>query len=692
MISRWGLSLRRFLRRFSLRQRIVAMATLLVVAMMMPIPIGIIGQDQLLREQQRIMLALVDVDRLMLLASAEVATSQAQLLRYLQGTLSTLPVQTTGLPVQTTDGLVQTTGPEEAIAAANRALLHVDAALAQANPEQAARMQELRLDLGAYQALIDQVQADALGGEGDVSRGIASEAILAGDLLIERIEQVVGVSQASLDEANLELRQTARRSLLWAVVGELITVIGALALALVTARSITVPIESLRDAAERLGQGDLDVALPETGHDELSFLTHVFNEMASRLAASYRDLEQRVTRRTADLERRSQYMQAVINVSRATTDILDSEALVRQSVEVIRQRFDLYYVGLFLVDQSRPSIILQAGTGDAGRAMLSRGHELAFGQGMIGWCVANSRPRVSSEAAEDVLRVPNPFLPDTRSEAAIPLRARGRVIGALTVQDDRSDAFDQEAIELLQVMADLLAVAIENARLLNEVQATLDVAQRAYGQMTREGWLRVLRGRTKEYAVGTLPVDTTGLPVDTTGDEDGSTEGPADTRHRGEGCPSGQMVQQDRTLSVPIIARGVPLGAVRLTKSETAWTDGEKAMVATVVEQLGLALDSARLYEDTQIRAARERVAREVSDHMRATVDWDDLMQTAVQEIGQAVQASRVFVQWLPPDAAGTDHRYAGTTRRSGFVAADAQIGDGGKADAEGAETEAQTR
>jgi len=134
-----------------------------------------------------------------------------------------------------------------------------------------------------------------------------------------------------------------------------------------------------------------------------------------------------------------------------------------------------------------------------------------------------------------------------------------------------------------------------------------------------------------------------------------------------EAWETGSMVRSDSTLSVPVQARGETLGALQLEKSTSAWTEREVTLVQTVVEQLGLALESARLYEDTRQSAGRERIARQITDRMRTTLDWDDLMQTAVREIGQAVQASRVFVQWLPPKV--TDEEVTGLLVRGGQVA-----------------------
>ena len=123
---------------------------------------------------------------------------------------------------------------------------------------------------------------------------------------------------------------------------------------------------------------------------------------------------------TRELERRADYLETSAEVSRSATSILDAEQLIQQTVDLIRERFGLYYVGLFLLDATGQWAVLRAGTGEAGRAMLARGHRLKVGEGMIGWCIANAQARIALDASEDVMRVAPPELPETRSEAALP--------------------------------------------------------------------------------------------------------------------------------------------------------------------------------------------------------------------------------------------------------------------------------
>jgi GAF domain-containing protein len=167
---------------------------------------------------------------------------------------------------------------------------------------------------------------------------------------------------------------------------------------------------------------------------------------------------------------RSERLQTAAEVSRAASSILDASQLIETSVNLIRNQFDFYYVGLFLVDEAREWAVLRAGTGEAGRIQLKNNHKLKIGgESMIGWCVQNRRARIALDVGQEAVRFQNPHLPDTHSEMALPLVSRDEVIGALTVQSTERGAFSPEDITMLQTMADQLANAIQNARLFENV-------------------------------------------------------------------------------------------------------------------------------------------------------------------------------------------------------------------------------
>jgi putative methionine-R-sulfoxide reductase with GAF domain len=182
-------------------------------------------------------------------------------------------------------------------------------------------------------------------------------------------------------------------------------------------------------------------------YDEIGRLGQAFEAMTGQVNALIASLEQRIGQRTAQLEQRTRFLEASAEVSRAAGLFLEVDSLVEQAVELIREGFDLYYVGLFLLDEGREWAVLRAATGQAGQALLERGHRLAVrgpaaGTSMIAWSINNAQARVAQEAVRDVVRFATPELPETQSEVALPLRSRGQVLGAISVQSRQVNAFD----------------------------------------------------------------------------------------------------------------------------------------------------------------------------------------------------------------------------------------------------------
>ncbi|MBN1812943.1 MAG: GAF domain-containing protein, partial [Anaerolineae bacterium] len=187
------------------------------------------------------------------------------------------------------------------------------------------------------------------------------------------------------------------------------------------------------------------------------------------------ELEQQVAVRTAQLARRTTQLQVAAKVARDATTARDLDELLTRSVSLVRDRFGFYHAGIFLTDEHGEYAVLQAATGEAGRQMLEHGHRLEVGKvGIVGYVTGTGEPRIALDAGADAVHFDNPFLPETRSEMALPLRVGRNVIGALDVQSTKESAFDQDDVEIMQVMADQLAVAIEKTRLFERVQATLE--------------------------------------------------------------------------------------------------------------------------------------------------------------------------------------------------------------------------
>jgi len=405
-------------------------------------------------------------------------------------------------------------------------------------------------------------------------------------------------SEAGLARAQEQLQRIGQQSTIaLALTAVLALGLGVLA-ALTVARRIAGPLGQLSQAAQRMGSGELAQPVQVGGATELVTLAQAFNAMAGRLRELIGSLEERVADRTRSL-------QAAADVSRATTSLRDPDELLRQVVSLVQDRFNLYYVGLFLVDEVRQWAVLRAGTGDAGQTMIAQGHRLAVaGDSMIGRCVANDQARIALDVGQEPVRFENPLLPETRSEMALPLHSRGQVIGAMTVQSAVEAAFDEADIAVMQTMADQVAIAIDNARLFVETQAALKEMEATHRQYLREAWAGYMPAASTTYY---------------------------------ETAPLENEAEGRSALVSPITLRGEEIGSLGIQDDSGTrqWTTEETALVQAVTNRLALAAENLRLLEETRRRAAQEQLVGQVTARIRRTLDVDAVLDTAVDEIAR---------------------------------------------------------
>ncbi len=269
---------------------------------------------------------------------------------------------------------------------------------------------------------------------------------------------------------------------------------------------------------------------------------------------------------------------------------------------------------------------------------------------MIGWSIANQQPRIALRAELDDARLVNPLLPNTRSEAAIPLRSRGKVIGALTVQSDQLNAFDEATVAVFETMADQVGIAIDNARLFAESQAAYESLTRAYGEQTQTGWAnRLLSGQTLGYrsdVSGKVVREEEWLPEMALVYEKGEVVLGSVPAKSGS---TAELVSQpgERFLGVPVMVRNQIIGVIQGYKPVDGgeWRTDEIEFMKDVANIVGMTLENARLYEDTQRRAENERIVADVSSRIRESLDVDTVMQTAVIELQRALGLKDITIR-----------------------------------------------
>ncbi len=522
--------------------------------------------------------------------------------------------------------------------------------------------------IGAQSAKVQTVGTEKAVGAQESGSGLYNNYQGAAVVGIYRWLPSLGAAMLAEQEQGetLDMIQTVLLTNLAVAVGAVLLALGA---ALLITRSIANPLSDLVETSRRIAAGNLTLSAEVEREDEIGTLARGFNRMTGQLRELIGGLEQRVTERTAALEQRSTYLQASAEVGQAAASILEAEGLIKQVVELIRDRFNLYYVGMFLLDESgersRPEepgwAVLRAGTGEAGQAMLARGHRIRVGEGMIGWCVEHSEARIALDVGEDAVRLASAELPETRSEAALPLRSRGRALGALTVQSAQPAAFDKDSLVVLQTMADQVALALDNARLFAASQQALEAAGRAYGEVSQRGWAEMVRARpdlafrSDERGVTRVP-EAERIAMSRTGTGSGAPGAPVPASQvQARQIPPGE--RSDRVpLAVPIKVRGAEIGVLDTYRSaeEGAWSVQEVALLEAIADQLGTALDGARLYHDTQRRAAQERLVGEVTARMRETLDVEAVVKTAADEIYKALELDEVVVRLAPsPEGEG---------------------------------------
>lgn len=396
-------------------------------------------------------------------------------------------------------------------------------------------------------------------------------------------------------------------------------------------QSVTDPIRDIVTAMEKFRRGDHSARVSVLTSDETQQLASQLNQLLTQLQFSQSALEKEVEQRTADLNMRTARLQAAALISKDAASTRDVQTLLARTVKLISERFGFYHAGIFLLDSSGEYAVLQAASSEGGQRMLERGHRLAVGeQGIVGTAAYQNRPHIATNVGQDSVYFKNPDLPLTKSEAAIPLSARGKVIGVLDIQSTEEAAFSQDAIELLQTLADQIALAIHNAQLIEEGQETLAQLQTVLEENIKQIWRR-----QSMFQKGGYRYTPTGTSVLT---------------HR-EREPEGAVSAGDKKLLIPITLRGQTIGNLTLArKTDAAWSDDDRALLQEIAIQVGLALENSRLLSEAQQRAFQEQSLSELTSQLGRSIDSDSLLQTVARELHQIPNVAEVSV-YLAPDA-----------------------------------------
>ncbi|NLX09432.1 MAG: GAF domain-containing protein [Chloroflexi bacterium] len=444
----------------------------------------------------------------------------------------------------------------------------------------------------------------------------------------EATNLVIGIDAAPFDSAIwANITSTA-------VILLVLSVLAGAGLAIVVWLHLKRPLNVLRVGARTLRSGQLEHRIPPMGSPELRDLAQTMNEMAAALQTSQRDLEARYQAMETQARDRANDMAIAAQIGRTAAGLRDIEVLLRETVEQIRRRFDvIYHAQVFLVDDARHYAVLVESTGEAGRELLARKHRLAVGSdSVIGRVTAGGQTVIASDTlAGTVPWKPNPILPDTRAEMALPLTLEDRVIGALDVQSTQPDVFTDEMVQVFQVVADQIAIAIENARLLEEARQRMREINDLNRQLTQTGWQDVATRRASDAPLGYLYDQMQVVPLDQVG--------------------TGRL--EENRVQAAIQVRGATIGTlVAAGPGVESLTDEDRALFDAVAERVALAVENARLFQQTQRALAETERLYETARIVSSATDLNAIYGMVAEQLGAAGVADHIQILLSGPDPA----------------------------------------
>ncbi len=388
--------------------------------------------------------------------------------------------------------------------------------------------------------------------------------------------------------------------------------------------------------------------------------TQTLSRWWGQALADAREVKEDLQDRTADLEKttrelhhRAKQLASSLSVTQASSSILDPDRLLDEVVHRVQSGFSsmgVYYVGCFLLDEAQSGVTLAAATGRAGRELQEMNYQLQLdGTTTVGQAIIRREAQVTPKVDETARFAP-PLLEHTHSEIALPLRSRGEVLGALSVQSTQEAAFSEDDVETLQMMADQVAIAIDNAQLFSRTEAALEEVEAIHRRYLAEEWQGFLTNRE----VGRVDYTRPDVELEI-GDE--LRQAREQVVQRGDVVVVGEARSESpmdkpqcSALVVPLKLRGQVIGtmALRDTRPHRLWVAEEIEMAEAVAEQVAQTIENLRLMDESQRRAARERLVGDIASRLRESLDMESVLKSAAEEVREAMDLPAVTVRLAP--------------------------------------------
>jgi GAF domain-containing protein len=305
--------------------------------------------------------------------------------------------------------------------------------------------------------------------------------------------------------------------------------------------------------------------------------------------------------------------------------------LLTSIAEVVSEKLGFYHVGIFLLDKNRQYAELRAANSEGGQRMLERRHQLKVGgTGIVGYVSQSGFPRIALSTGADAVFFNNPDLPDTRSEMAIPLKIGNLVIGVLDVQSPLPAAFSEEDTDTFNTLAGQIAFVIMHAQMSEQpaMQGERKTAQHVTARDKQKGYTYLSDGTiAAAKAVHSAALE--------------------EALHSRETVAQPASTAALPTLAIPVKIRDSVVGYIHVEAADRnrKWSEDEISMIESVSERAALALENARLFEETERRAEQEQVMAQVTARIGESSSFERILQTTIQELGRTLKARRTYIQ-----------------------------------------------
>ncbi|GAB4541090.1 MAG: hypothetical protein Fur002_08920 [Anaerolineales bacterium] len=366
---------------------------------------------------------------------------------------------------------------------------------------------------------------------------------------------------------------------------------------------------------------------------------------AARAEQEQRAAEQRLQAEAAgrQLQQKNKQIQTFAELSEdiAANASKPLPELLMYATHSISEKMDYYHVGIFLLDKDRQYAELRAANSEGGRRMLERRHQLQVGgAGIVGYVAQSGYLRVALSTGTDAVFFNNPDLPATQSEMALPLKHKNQVVGVLDIQSERPNAFSEEETNIFIALANQIGALIgasESIQIINrETQAS---TQELLSQKVRGGYMYQPDGAIVSAEAIDSPVLSKAL-------QKGEViSAPASSK---DGKP---------VLVAPVKIRETVVGYIYIEAEDRnrKWSEDETALAQAVSERAALALENARLFEEAERRAEQEQTMAKITERIGASLSFEQILQTTVQEIGRTLGAKRAFIEVSAPSGETVD-------------------------------------